>query len=100
MAKATKASEPRIVNADHCRQAIETRYHGPTNTRGARISASAQAGRIYVSYDHALGIDENHAAAALAFAKRWGWAGEWVGGGRADGRGNVYTNIPRPASRR
>lgn len=27
-------------------QAIETRYHGPTNTRGARVSARCEAGRI------------------------------------------------------
>ncbi len=75
------------------RQAIETRYAGPTNHRGARIIVSAQAGRITVGWDHALGIDANHVAAARAFAERWGWAGRWVGGGLADGKGNVFVFV-------
>ncbi len=72
------------------RQAIETRYAGPTNHRGARVIVRAQAGRLTVSWDHALNVDENHAQAAKAFAERWGWAGRWIGGGSADGRGNVF----------
>ena len=36
-------------------QAIRTRYHGATNTRGARISAQCEAGRIYVSVRFGLG---------------------------------------------
>ena len=72
------------------RQAIETRFAGPTNARGARVLVRAQAGRMTVSWDHALGVDENHCAAAKAFAERWGWSGRWVGGGRADGTGNVF----------
>jgi hypothetical protein len=54
-------------------QAIVTKYHGPTNHKGSRISARADAGRIMMSYDHALGISENHAAAAQALAERLGW---------------------------
>ena len=30
-------------------QAIQTRYHGPTNTRPARITARAAAGSITIS---------------------------------------------------
>lgn len=67
------------------RQAITTKYHGPTNTRGSRISASAEAGRIFVPYDHALSLSDNHAAAAAAFAAKWGWDGSWHGGGTAAG---------------
>lgn len=66
-------------------QAIATKYHGPTNTRGARISATAHAGRIFVPYDHALNSEENHAQAALAFAQKWGWDGPWHGGGAENG---------------
>ena len=37
---------------------IITKYHGPTNTRGSRISATVRDGsllkRVYVAYDHAL----------------------------------------------
>ena len=46
------------------RQAIETRYHGPTNYRGTRVSARANAGRIFLAWDHSTGIEENHARAA------------------------------------
>jgi len=74
----------------HIRQAITTKYHGPTNTRGSRISATAQAGRITIAYDHALDDTQNHAAAACALAKKFGWNGEWKGGGT--GRICVWTS--------
>lgn len=76
-------------------QAIVTRYHGPTNARGARISATAEAGRIYIPYPHELNATEAHAAAARAFAERWGWAGRWVGGASPDGRGYVFVCVER-----
>jgi len=71
-------------------QAIETEYRWPTNTRGSRIIARAQAGRISVPYDHARSFDENHDAAMRAFVEKWGWFGTWIRGARADGKGNVY----------
>lgn len=52
---------------------IRTKYHGPTNYRGARIIAFMPAAhdrkRVTLPWDHALGSFENHRAAALAFAK-------------------------------
>lgn len=54
-------------------QAIVTKYHGPTNHKGSRISARAEAGRVVVSYDHALNISDNHKAAAQALVERFGW---------------------------
>jgi hypothetical protein len=71
-------------------QAIETRYLGATNYRGARVVVKAQAGRVVVSWDHALDVMENHRAAARAFATRYGWAGTWRGGASSDGRGYVF----------
>lgn len=73
------------------RQAIVTRYLGPTDHRGARVKASAQAGSVTVSWDDALDTDQNHERAAMALAKRYGW-GEawWIPGGMPDGSGNVY----------
>ncbi len=76
-------------------QAIETKYLGPTNARGSRIAVKAQAGRIYVPYDPSRGSDENHAAAILAFARKWEWYGVWYMGGKADGRGNVAVCVTR-----
>ena len=74
-----------VLNRSHVRQAVSTRYRGPTNTRGSRIIAQAEAGRMSFPYDHALDLYANHAAAAAAFAERWGWDGEYVGGGTQDG---------------
>lgn len=54
-------------------QAIETRYHGPTDTRGSRISARCEAGRISIPYDHAKSADRNHDAAAVELARKLGW---------------------------
>ena len=56
-------------------QAIRTRYHGPTNTKGSRISAKAEAKMMYFGYDHALPGRENHEAAAYAYARSLGWIG-------------------------
>ena len=55
-------------------QAILTKYHGPTNTRGSRISAAASAGKIFVEYDHALDLEGNHRAAAGALAVKLKWS--------------------------
>lgn len=73
-----------IRNTFAC-QAISTRYLSPTNTRGARIVASAEAGRKIYDWNHELDVYANHAAAALKFAQAWGWEGEYVGGGTAEG---------------
>jgi hypothetical protein len=54
-------------------QAIVTRYHGPTNHKGARVSARAEAGRVVLPWDYALNTDDNHKAAAQALADRMGW---------------------------
>lgn len=54
-------------------QAIRTRYIYPTNTRGPRIQAKCDVKTIYVSYDHALNIDENHMAACRKLAESLGW---------------------------
>ena len=82
-----------VINTRMMRQAIETRYVGPTNTRGSRIRAAAQAGSLSVDYDPRLGIDANHARAAEALASRYGWTGKLIGGGLADGRGNVFVFV-------
>lgn len=61
-------------------QAIVTKYHGPTNTRGSRISAEAEAGKIFVGYDDALNSEDNHKLAALALIKKVGWERHLRGG--------------------
>lgn len=54
-------------------QAIQTKYHGPTNVRGSRISAKCDAKRIVLSWDHSLDADGNHKMAAAELIKRLGW---------------------------
>lgn len=56
---------------------IETRYHGPTNTRGARVSArfidssSMPTYRVSIPWDDELDVTENHDAAARACLDAW-----------------------------
>jgi hypothetical protein len=72
-------------------QAIQTKYFGPGNVRGARVKASAEAGSVTLSWDHSKGVEENHAAAAQALAEKFKWVGPRYGclvGGA----------LPRPAS--
>lgn len=67
------------------RQAIVTKYLGPTNFKGSRIKASASAGSIVVNWDHDRDTDENYRAAAMALVKKFEWdkltyKTKWVGG--------------------
>ena len=61
-------------------QAIITKFHGPTNVRGSRVSDTAEAGRVMLGWDHALNADDNHKAAAKALADKFKWDGDYVGG--------------------
>jgi hypothetical protein len=55
------------------RQAITTKYVGPTNTRGSRVKASCDAqSRIY-GWDDALNVDQNHTMAALRLMRELEW---------------------------
>jgi len=84
-------------------QAIETRYLGPTNTKGGRIKAECWGGSVTIPYDHALNTDENHYRAAMALAAKCAhhaeqfggtsvWTtGTWTQGGNAKGTGYVFT---------
>lgn len=55
-------------------QGILTRYHGPTNVKGSRISATTASGvRRVFHLNHALSADQNHSHAAHALANELGW---------------------------
>jgi hypothetical protein len=76
------------------RQAITTKYLGPTNFRGSRVKATAEAGSVTISWDDAKSVEANHDAAAAALAAKFGWnewtGGRWVSGGLPSTEGNVY----------
>ena len=62
--------------------AILTKFIGPTNFRGSRVKAFTSSGhRIIVPWDHALGVEENHDAAAIALCRKMEWCGKLVRGG-------------------
>lgn len=51
-------------------QAITTKYHGPGNKLGSRISATCQAGRVFVQVDNNKSLEENHVAARIALCEK------------------------------
>jgi len=64
---------------DTHRQAIQTKTHPCTETKGTRISASYAGGRIYISADMAGSWIEAHRDACEALVKKLGWEGDWSG---------------------
>jgi len=71
-------------------QAIVTKYHGATNTRGSRIGAKAYGGSILVPYKYELDAYENHERAAHALMKKLGWSGRLIGGSLPDDKGYAF----------
>lgn len=74
-------------------QAIETKYLGPTNTKGARIKATAWADSVTLRYDYALDAQGNHKAAADALIAKLGWTGTFAQGGNVKGDGYYFVNV-------
>jgi len=69
-------------------QAIQTKFHPPTNTRGARYKATCRAGSVTVSCDYSLNDENNHKIAAMALCAKLGRVvphyGRMVGGTLSD----------------
>lgn len=89
------------------RQAITTRYLGPTNSKGSRVKAIARKRdprngyaemSATINLNHALSVEQRHCAAAKACAEKYGWSGLWIGGGNLDEDGYVFVNIASPES--
>jgi len=75
-------------------QAIVTRYHGPTNTRGARISATTESGiSVSIPYPHEASRDDKGFCAVKALCDKMGWSGKIVNGGLAKGA-QVWVFLP------
>lgn len=59
------------------RYAISTKFHGASNFRGSRITATcritSKPTRVTVPYDHAKTSDDNHKAAAVALCEKRVW---------------------------
>ena len=74
-------------------KAITTKYHGPTNVRGSRISATDEdRNRVSLSYDDGLNSEENHDAAAIALCVKMKWTNHPLMRGHQKS-GNVYVFV-------
>ena len=67
-------------------KAIITKYHSVTNTRPAKISASAEGVKtINFSLDDHLNMDDNHKKAAQMLAQKYNWSTNLISGVLPDG---------------
>lgn len=74
-------------------KAIVVKYHGPTNTKGSRYTATAEGGaRITISKDYSLNADECRKKAALALCDKMGWGSILIEGCLPNGD-TVFTLI-------
>jgi hypothetical protein len=62
-------------------EAIVTKYHGATDTRGSRVTATACGGlKVSIPYPHDLNGEAVHMAAAAALMAKAGGKGKLVAG--------------------
>ena len=74
-------------------KAITTKYHGPTNTKGSRISADDGDGnRVTISYPYELSGEACHRKAADALCAKMGWTGTLAAGWTKTGYVFVFTS--------
>ena len=74
-------------------QSIITRYHGPTNTKPAHMSATTSGGlRKRWPYLHEYEDSKNHSGIAAEFARELKWPGKWQGGALNDKGAMVWVN--------
>ena len=68
-------------------KAITVKYLGPTNSRGARVKASAGGtqGNVTLPFRHDLSMEQNIVATVDALLLRYGWDALYVVGALGDG---------------
>lgn len=73
-------------------KAIVTKYHGPTNFKGSRITASDEDGnRVTISYPYELSGEAVHRKAAEALCMKMNWTGTLASGSLKHGYVFVFT---------
>lgn len=60
-------------------QAIQTRYLGLTNSRGARIKAWCAARSLTIPFPYEMSTEDAHLHAAQTLADKLEWAGHYYG---------------------
>jgi hypothetical protein len=74
-------------------KAIRTKYHGPTDTRASRITATEPDGhKVTIPWDYDLNTPNNHRAAALALRDKMGWKGHLITGSLSDSYVHVFAD--------
>ncbi len=74
-------------------KAIITKYHGPGNIMGARITAKDEDGnKVSISYPYELSGEAVHRLAAETLRSKMNWTGELVGGSIKGGYVFVFTS--------
>ena len=68
-------------------RAITIKYLGPTNSRGARVKASAGGtqGKVTLPFSHDLSMEQNVAAAVDELLLCYGWDNPYALGALSDG---------------
>lgn len=64
------------VHKAYARQAITTRYLGPTNRRGSRVKATCDAGTFTLGCDDSMSALQNHILVAKMLAEKNGVVGK------------------------
>lgn len=76
------------------RQAIVTRYIGPTNHRGSRVKAFCEAGEFTMPWDYELSVEQNHAKAMVFLCGRLMWdSRNYVCGSLPANTGYVFVEL-------
>jgi hypothetical protein len=73
--------------------AIETKYIGPTNTRGSRyVAFTCNGHRLSMTAENDKNSEENQGMVARALADKMGWKGQLIGGGTKAGMAWVFAD--------
>ena len=76
-------------------KAIITQYHGPSNTKGSRVTASDSDGnRISVEVENHKCVHDAHVEAVLKLCRKMDWNGCLVEGSL--GKSNVWVWLQSP----
>jgi len=75
------------------RQAIVTKFLGPTNTKGSRVRAVCDAASVTVGWDHRLNQAENHYAAMVKLCNKLGWPRDRQGAGMPRNGGYCWVEV-------
>lgn len=74
-------------------KAIRTRYHGPTDFKGSRITAfDEDNNRVTIPYPYELSGEDVHRKAAETLRDKMNWKGDLIGGSIKDGYVFVFVS--------